>query len=151
MKLLLLEDQAADRNVLLADKTYTYEAFREAMARIIRQVGRPYRTVELPPGRRRVPVAENEILYVEVYGKETMVHTRQENLRVRLAVTTIGAVLLYATLYMSGRKAAFSVFWSSWWYSQRCNRRRSCARQKRASSSKPSGNGLGSCWPRRGC
>lgn len=74
-------------------KPYTYEAFREAMARIIRQVGRPRRMVELPLGRRRVPVAENEILYVEVYGKETRVHTRQENLRVLLPLREVEALL----------------------------------------------------------
>lgn len=74
-------------------KPYTYEMFREAMARIIRQAGRPCRTVELPLGRRRVPVAENEILYVEVYGKETMVHTRQENLRVLLPLREVEALL----------------------------------------------------------
>lgn len=74
-------------------KPYTYEAFREAMARMIRQAGRPRRTVELPVGRRRVPVAENEILYVEVYGKETMVHTRGEKLRVLLPLREVEALL----------------------------------------------------------
>lgn len=74
-------------------KPYTYEAFAEAMERLIRQAGRPRRTVELPVGRRRISVAENEILYVEVFGKETLVHTSRENLRVLLPLREVESVL----------------------------------------------------------
>lgn len=74
-------------------KPYTYEAFQEAMARIIRQTGRPRRTIELPVGRRRQTVTEDEILYVEVHGKETLVHTRWENLRVLLPLREVETLL----------------------------------------------------------
>lgn len=75
-------------------KPYTYEAFLEAMDRIIRQTGRPRRMVELPVGRRRRTVAEDDILYVEVHGKETVVHTIQENLRVLLPLREVEALLV---------------------------------------------------------
>lgn len=74
-------------------KPYTYEAFEEAMERLIRQAGRPRRTVELPVGRRRILAAEDEILFVEVYGKETLVHTVRENLRVLLPLREVEALL----------------------------------------------------------
>lgn len=74
-------------------KPYTYEAFREAMERLIRQAGRPRRTVELPVGRRRVFTAEDEILYVEVYGKKTLVHTVRGNLQVLLPLREVEALL----------------------------------------------------------
>lgn len=74
-------------------KPYTYEAFGEAMERIIRQAGRPRRTVELPVGRRRVTMAEDDVLYVEVYGKETLLHTKRESLRVLLPLRDVEALL----------------------------------------------------------
>lgn len=74
-------------------KPYTYALFCEAMERLIRQTGRPHRTVELPVGRRRVPLEENEILYVEVYDKETMVYTKREKLRVLLPLREVEALL----------------------------------------------------------
>lgn len=74
-------------------KPYTYEAFKEAMDRLVRQTGRPYRTVELPVGRLRRKVVENEILYIEVYGRETLIYTKREKMRVLLPLKEVEALL----------------------------------------------------------
>lgn len=47
----------------------------------------------LPVGRQRITLAEDEIFYAEVYGKETLIHTKGGEFRVRLPLRKVASLL----------------------------------------------------------
>lgn len=74
-------------------KPLQYEAFREGMARAMRRVKKPERTITVPVNRIQLCVEQRSILYAEVYGRETMLHTTGEALRVLLPLKEIEEML----------------------------------------------------------
>lgn len=74
-------------------KPVTDDAFAGAMARAIRQVERPERMISVPVNRIQVSVAESSIAYAEVYGRETVLHTTGEQVRVLLPLKKIEQLL----------------------------------------------------------
>lgn len=74
-------------------KPVAYEALSEALMRALQMVKRPERMITVPVNRVQVSVAQNQIQYAEVYGRETMLYTAAEKLRVLLPLKRIEALL----------------------------------------------------------
>lgn len=74
-------------------KPLRYEMIAQALARAVALIKQPERTVTVPVNRIQITIAQNTILYAEVFGRETMLHTLSEDLRVLLPLKNIEAML----------------------------------------------------------
>lgn len=74
-------------------KPLPYEAFAHAMDRAVARLRRPERMIRVPVDRIAVTIPQNRILYAEVYGHETILHTTTEPLRVLLPLKNIEKLL----------------------------------------------------------
>lgn len=74
-------------------KPLSYEAVSEALDRAVRQILKPQRVITVPVNRIQVTIATRTIRYAEVYGRETMLHTTTEPLRVLLPLKRIEELL----------------------------------------------------------
>lgn len=69
------------------------EDFAEAMERARRQLGERGRSITLPVNRLQLQLFHKDILYAEVYGRYTVLHTEGENLKLRMPLIKLQQLL----------------------------------------------------------
>lgn len=74
-------------------KPLSYNAFAQAMDRALQYVKRPERMITVPVNRLQLTIPRDAIRYAEVYGRETLLYTTAEKLRVLLPLKQIEALL----------------------------------------------------------
>lgn len=74
-------------------KPVAYEAFEEAMRRVRKHAGADSRVIRVPVGRDSMEVPVSSILYAEVAGHETRLHTRQGIFRIRQPLSALEEAL----------------------------------------------------------
>lgn len=74
-------------------KPVAYGDFVGAMERVIHGLGITKRIVSVPVSRGQIALPESEILYVDVYDRETLLHLSNETLRVLLPLKEIEELL----------------------------------------------------------
>lgn len=74
-------------------KPLTYEAVVQALDRAISMIRAPERIITVPVNRIQVSVPLCQIQYAEVYGRETILHTNGDTLRVLLPLKSIERML----------------------------------------------------------
>ena len=74
-------------------KPLAYDDFSIALTRAMQMVKHPERMITVPVNRIQISVAQSVIQYAEVYGRETMLHTTSEQLRVLMPLKEIERLL----------------------------------------------------------
>lgn len=74
-------------------KPPSYDDFSAALGRVIRHTKAPERVITVPVNRIQVPIAASLIHYVEVYGRESLLHTSMEDIRVLMPLKKIESLL----------------------------------------------------------
>lgn len=74
-------------------KPISLQAFSTAMDRAVQTIKHPERVITVPVNRIQVSIAQSQILFAEVYGRETMLQTTTEKVRVLLPLKRIEELL----------------------------------------------------------
>lgn len=74
-------------------KPLTYEALSKALSRAIYITDDPERVITVPVNRIQMSIPISRIRYAEVYGRETILHTKDDTLRVLLPLKKIERLL----------------------------------------------------------
>ncbi len=69
-------------------KPVTYEGVAEAMRRCFPTLSAPGPIIHIKQKRLTVPIYQNEIIHVEVFGNNLVVHTAQKDIEVRMPLKT---------------------------------------------------------------
>ncbi len=69
-------------------KPVTYEGIAEAMQRCFPTLSAPGPIIHIKQKRLTVPIYQNEIIHVEVFGNNLVIHTAQRDIKVRMPLKT---------------------------------------------------------------
>ena len=69
-------------------KPVTYEGVAEAMQRCFPSLSAPGPVIHIKQKRLTVPIYQNEIIHVEVFGNNLVIHTTQKDIEVRMPLKT---------------------------------------------------------------